>query len=128
MVRADNVKFLPDSVEDMEQAIKLLVAVVAGAAGGGLIISHQIMRHKVVPAIVIVAYMIVGAVLATAMAAYMYTFGNTDMALPEVVLYGIVSGAMGSVALGLTGITMKFFLRRLGLELDVTIKQLEDKE
>lgn len=115
-------------VVDFTIAFALMISLVAGAAGGGLVACHKILRGRNVTLLIAMAYVVVGAVLSIAAISYMLAFRNTAFSFPEIVFYGLIAGAFGSSALAAVHLFGKFSMKRAGIEMEVNIKQLDDKE
>ena len=106
-------------------ALAFCVAAVAGASGACLIVAHKVLRGRNISALLVGSYAVVGAVLAVAIIAYLFAFTAIRIGFPELVLYGVLAGAMGSAVLAATNLSARFILRRLGIEVEVRVKSLE---
>lgn len=107
---------------DSALLVAIGVAAISGAAGGCLVISANVLRGRNVNALLWVAYMIVGAVLAVAAFAFRYITSDAAFVGPEIILYCIATGAIGAITLGATNLSVRFILRRLGIEVEVKVR------
>lgn len=116
------------NIKEDALAIVYLVAAVSGASGACLVAAHKVLHGRNISILIFVAYAIVGAVLSVAMVSYLFVFMRPQMDLSEIVLYSIVAGVTGSMALAGTNMTARFIMRRLGIEVDISVKRAEEND
>lgn len=108
--------------------LMFVVAAIAGSSGACLVIANKIMHGRMLPVMVAAAYAIVGAVMGVAFIAYVFVFWNDQFEIAEVVLYSMIAGGIGSLALAATNLTSRFIMRRLGIEVDISVKRIDPKD
>lgn len=116
----------------MNRGITLLyvIALVAGGLGGCAAASHYMLRNKEDSrpmAIYFIAYGVLGTFFGIGGFALHAFMGMPYNGPHQVVLFSLVYGFGGAAALAATNVSMKFLLRRLGIEVSVTVKQATGK-
>lgn len=117
----------------MTEFLTLLAYVLAGISGGlggcGAA-SAQFLRSPDGPTLrlaYITAYMIIGAIGGVLFAAYAMRSGFIGPGLAAVVPGAIVAGLLLSALLAGTNITARWLLRRLGIEVEVTVRRHDEE-
>lgn len=106
------------------------LAAISGGVGGCAVTAQHFLRDggagKVQMRISwLLAYGIIGGVFGVLCAAYMLTFGElTDP--HQIVPYALLAGITGTSSLTVVNVTARFVLKRLGVEVIVTVRR--DKE
>lgn len=117
---------MPDKIVDFWTALAYAIVAISGASGGCLVAAHRAVRGRNVTAMLILAYAFIGGVFAVAGMAAVILLGWFNLNLERLLLVGLVFGIAGSVALAGANLSVRFILRRLGIEVDVQIKKLDD--
>lgn len=118
---------MPDKLIDYATAVMYAIVAVSGAAGGCMVIANHALRGRNVTALLFVAYALLGAVFGIAGVAAMLLFAGIDATFEKLVLLGLFFGVVGSTALASANMSIRFLLRRLGIEVDVRIKRIKDE-
>lgn len=117
---------MPDKIIDFWTALAYAIVAVSGASGGCLVAAHRAMHGRAVTVMLLSAYAFIGGVFAVAGVATVLLFGGFDFTFEKLVLVGGVFGLAGSVALASANLSIRFILRRLGIEVNVNISKIGD--
>ncbi len=115
---------MPEKFVDFWIALGYIIVAIAGASGGCLVAAHHVMRGRTITAMLMLAYAFIGGVFAVAGMAAVVLLGWFDLSLERLLLVGMVFGAAGSMALAGANLSIRFILRRIGIEVDVQIKRI----
>lgn len=116
---------MPDKLIDYATAVMYTIVAVSGAAGGCMVIANHALRGRNVTALLFVAYALLGAVFGVAGIAAMLLFVGFETTFEKLILLGLFFGAVGSATLAGANLSIRFLLRRLGIEVDVSIKRMK---
>jgi hypothetical protein len=106
------------------------IAGVSGAIGGCGAASVHLLRNErmvVTRAAYAVAYALIGAIAGVLFAAYGLLFRPEMQSVAQVVPGAMISGLSMALTLAGTNISAKWILRRLGIELELTIRNTSAK-
>lgn len=108
------------------------LAAISGGLGGCAVTAHQFMREGgagrvQMRASWLLAYAIVGSVFGLLFAAYGTFFVRVNE-VADIIGPSLISGIVGAAALGGLNMTARFILRRLGVEVIVTVHRSEKKD
>lgn len=117
---------MPDKLIDFWTALAYAIVAISGASGGCLVAAHRAMHGRAVTTVLLLAYAFIGGVFAVAGVAALLMLTDFSVSLERLLLIGLVFGAAGSVALAGANLSIRFILRRLGIEVDVSIKKIGD--
>ena len=112
-------------LSDTSLLLLYIIAAIAGGLGGCGAAAFYATHNASVRMIFVVAYIMLGMVfgiIALAVAAT-WEFTPNVSTLHELILYAVLSGAAGSLALVSANATIMILLRRLGIELQITIRK-----
>lgn len=114
----------------IEQGFGWLYAVVAisGAAGGCMMVVQKVLRGRNVTAVLMLAYTFAGLVFGVAGAAGLEIFTEWQPSFDRALLAGLMFGAIGAGSLAGMNLSARFILRRLGVEVDVSIRPVRTKK
>lgn len=115
---------MPDKTTDFWAALAYAIVAISGASGGCLVVAHRAVRGRTVTSILLVAYAFIGGVFAVAGMAALALFGEISQSIERLLLIGLIMGVTGSVALASANLSIRLILRRLGIEVDVSIKKI----
>lgn len=118
---------LDKQIEWLTLALYALAAV-SGGLGGCAVAGHHILRGRSMRASYALAYGIVGMVFGVLMLAYGSVFGADAASLDRLIGQSVLAGAAGSIALASTNLSARWVLKRLGIEVIVTVRRSDDKE
>lgn len=118
----------PEQIIDFWTALAYAIVAVSGASGGCLVAAHHAIRGRSVTAMLLLAYAFIGGVFAVAGVAAMLLFSPFQITLERLLLIGMILGVAGSVALAGANLSVRFILRRLGIEIDVEVRRIERRE
>lgn len=118
-------------IETLSSMATLLVviAAIAGAFGGCAAAAHHVLAArgpKQQRLIFFGSYALIGGAMGVAVTTSTSIFGINFINFEQFVLASLAAGFMGSLALAGTNVTMKFLLKRLGIEVTLTLRK--DKE
>ncbi len=105
-------------------AFLYVVAAVSGAAGGCLVAAHHVLRGRNVTRLFIAAYSFVGLVFGLAGVIVVAGFTSIDLTLERTILLGLIFGSVGSVTLAGANLSARIIMRRLGIEVDVSVHRI----
>ncbi len=97
------------------------IAAVTGLVGGCTAASHQLLRGKNLKLAVVWAYGIVGVFFGMLFLAHSNYLG-VHMQLDQLIASCLISGFGGSVMLASSNFTMRWALKRMGIEVQLTVK------
>ena len=117
---------MPDKSTDFWLALAYAIVGISGASGGCLVVAQRAVRGKTVTAVLLLAYAFIGGVFGVAGASVLSLFSEMGNSLERLMLMGLVMGVAGSVALASANLSIRLILRRLGIEVDMTIKKIGD--
>lgn len=117
---------MQERAADLAIAIIYALAVVSGGLGGCTIAAHNVIRGKSIRPSFFLADMIIGGVFGALFASY----GGMVLGKHwhEIIGPAILAGAVGAIALSATNLSARFILKRLGIEVVVTVKKQGDDE
>ena len=105
-------------------AILYAVAAISGAAGGCMVAAHRVLRGRSVTGVFGAAYAFVGCVFALTGTIALVVFAGLTLSLERAILVGVVFGLVGAVSLASMHLSARFVFRRLGMEVDVTVRPI----
>jgi len=117
---------MPEKIVDFWSALAYAIVAISGASGGCLVAAHRAMRGRSITFILVLAYAFIGSAFAVAGMAALLLFTDFNVSFERLLLIGMIFGATGSVALAGANLSIRFILRRLGIEVDVQIKKVGD--
>lgn len=107
--------------------IMYALAAVSGGLGGCAIAGHHVLRGHSMRISYLLAYGIVGATFGVLILAYGALFGVNNTSLHSMVGNAVLAGAAGSFALASTNISARWVLKRLGIEVLVTVRRAQEE-
>lgn len=107
-------------------AFLYVVAAIAGASGGCLVASHRLLNGRNLTALVFAAYGFAGLVLGLTGVIVISVFTSIQLTLETTFLLGLIFGVTGSASLAGMNLSARFLMKRLGLEVDVSIKRIRN--
>lgn len=116
---------MPDKILDFWTALAYAIVAVSGASGGCLVAAHHVIRGRSVTAMLLLAYAFIGGAFAVAGVAALLLFSPFQVTFERLLLIGVVLGVSGSVALAGANLSVRFLLRRLGIEIDIEVRRIE---
>jgi hypothetical protein len=102
------------------------VAAISGASGGCLVAAHHILRGRTMTQLFIAAYVFVGLIFGTAGVIAAVSFGGVTLTFEKAFLLGLFFGAVGSTSLAGANLSARFLLRRLGIEMTVSLRNVDE--
>jgi hypothetical protein len=114
---------MPDKQISTFLAIIYVVASISGAAGGCLVVAHHVLRGRNVTHLFVAAYSFVGFVFGIA-GVIVLSAMDVNLTFERAVLFGLIFGASGSVALASANLSARIILRRLGVEVDIEVRRI----
>jgi hypothetical protein len=122
------VEHMVDKVLDAGLATLLAVAGISGGIGGCTIVAHNVLRGRVMTSALVAAYVFIGFVFGiagTLMSTAVFGFAPS---FEKLVLINLFFGMAGSIALASANLSIRFLLKRLGIEVEVTVRKTESGE
>lgn len=107
-------------------AFLYVVAAVSGAAGGCLVAAHHVLRGRNVTRLFIGAYSFVGLVFGLTGVMVVAGFTNIELTLERTFLTGLIFGVVGSTTLAGANLSARIIMRRLGIEVDVSVHRIKE--
>lgn len=118
---------MPRGIIEWVTLIMYALAAISGGLGGGAVASHGVLRGQPPRSSYVVAYVIIGMMFGVLMLAYGSMFGADTASLDKLIGHAVLAGAVGSMLLASSNLSARWILKRLGIEIEVTIKRSEDK-
>ncbi len=105
-----------------------VIAAISGAAGGCLVAAHHVLRGRNVTALFVAAYGFVGLVFGLSGVIVVVLFTPIELTIERTILLGLIFGAVGSTTLAGANLSARIIMRRLGIEVDVSIHKIDDNK
>jgi hypothetical protein len=102
------------------------LAAISGGLGGCAIASHSILRGATPRVSYVLAYGMIGVVFGMLTYAYGTLAGVDTANIDSLIGASILAGASGSVTLASTNISARWVLKRLGIEVQVTVRRSDE--
>ncbi len=99
------------------------IAAISGGLGGCAAAGHHVLRGQQPRISYVLAYGIIGMVFGVLVFAYGNTFGADVSSLERLIGHSVLAGAIGSAVLASSNISARWVLKRLGIEVVVTVKR-----
>lgn len=119
---------MPDKLLDFWTALAYAIVAVSGASGGCLVAAQRAMRGRSVTTMLVLAYAFVGAVFAVAGMAAVLLVTLFQIDFGRLVLIGLILGVTGTTALAGANLSVRFLLRRLGVEVDISVRRTQERQ
>lgn len=116
-----------DKSLDWLALIMYALAAVSGGLGGCAIAGHHVLRGHSMRISYLLAYGIVGATFGVLILAYGAMFGVNNTSMHSMIGNAVLAGAAGSFALASTNISARWILKRLGIEVLVTVRRAQEE-
>ncbi len=107
-------------------AFLYVVAAVSGAAGGCMVAAHHVLRGRNVTRLFIAAYGFVGLVFGLTGVMVVAAFTSIELTLERAFLIGLIFGVVGSTTLAGANLSARIIMRRLGIEVDVSVHRIKE--
>lgn len=117
---------VPERVTDLTIALLYALATISGGLGGCTVAAHHVLRGKTMRLSFALAYLIIGAVFGLLSAAYGIVVVHKH--ITEVIGPCIIAGMAGAIALGMSNLSARFILKRLGIEVVVSVKRKDEDQ
>ena len=114
------------SLSDFAIGVLYAIATISGALGGCAAGMHYYANTKTAKWAFVIAYVILGAIFGVIFFAGASVYNFRVGSVHELVLYSTGAGSAGSIMLFSANWTVKAIFRRLGVEVEVTLRR--DKE
>lgn len=124
-MKGDNLML--DKSLDWLALIMYALAAVSGGLGGCAIAGHHVLRGHSMRISYLLAYAIVGATFGVLLLAYGALFGVNNTSMHSLIGNAVLAGAAGSLALASTNISARWVLKRLGIEVLVTVRRAQEE-
>jgi hypothetical protein len=111
---------------DWTSVVLIAISAVSGASGACLVIAHRIFRERYVSALLMFAYLIVGAILSISILCLLLIF-EVQTSLAKVLLISISVGAIGSATLAVVNFGTRIALRYKNFEADIQFRKIKDE-
>ena len=111
-------------ISELTFGILYAIASIAGALGGCAAGAHYYATARTAKLAFVLAYMILGAIFGIIFFASVSVFSFFVLhSVHELILYSLVAGSAGSVMLFSANWTVKTIFKRLGVEVEVTLRK-----
>lgn len=115
---------MTERAADFVVALIYSLAVVSGGLGGCTVAAHHIIKGKSIRLSFFFGYAIIGAVFGLLTASYGSFLSSQNW--HEIIGPSILAGAGGAIALSATNLSARFILKKLGVEVVVTVKKSDN--
>jgi hypothetical protein len=113
------------NVPDIGTALMYALVAISGATGGCIVAAHQVLRGRSLTLILIWAYALIGFAFGVAGMAALLLLTVFEPSLEKLLFVGLGFGIFGAVTLAGANLSAKLIMRRLGVEIDVSVKKIE---
>lgn len=113
-----------DRLSETLVAIIYALAIISGGLGGCTVAAHQLIRGRSIRPSFFLAYTIIGGVFGLLAASYGHFVQGGQW--HQIIGPALIAGASGAVVLSATNLSARFILKRLGIEVVVTVKKQGD--
>lgn len=119
---------MPEKVTAYVTLLMYALAAISGGLGGCAVAGHQVLRGITPRVSYVVAYATIGIMFGVLALAYGALIG-INQSMDTVIGSSVLAGAVGSITLASTNISARWILRRLGIEVQVTVRKRDsDKQ
>lgn len=118
---------MPERILEQITILLYALAAISGGLGGCAIAAHDVLRGGKPRLSFLLAYGIIGAVFGVLGLAYGSWFGMNNETTDHIIGNSVLIGAMGSAVLASTNLSARWVLKRLGIEVEVSIKRRGEK-
>ncbi len=119
---------MPEKTLEWVALVMYALAAISGGLGGCAIAGHHVLRGRSMRVSYLLAYFIVGATFGVLMLAYGAAVTDGMYALDRLIGQSVLAGAAGSLTLASTNLSARWVLKRLGIEVVVTVRDHRDAE
>ncbi len=119
---------MPEKTLEWVALVMYALAAISGGLGGCAIAGHHVLRGRSMRVSYLLAYFIVGATFGVLMLAYGAAFTDGMHSLDRLIGQSVIAGAAGSLTLASTNLSARWVLKRLGIEVVVTVRDNRDAE
>jgi len=117
---------MPEKIIEHITLFMYALAAISGGLGGCAIASHNLIRGNPTRVSYFMAYGIIGVAFGILALAYNQFLGINAGDIDSVIGKSILAGAAGSVVLASSNISARWILKRLGIEVQVTVTRKGD--
>lgn len=114
---------MPERVIQHMELVLYALAAISGGLGGCVVASHGVLRGVPPRVSYVLAYGVIGMTFGLLTAVYGAMFGINTTLADSLMGASILVGAAGSIALASTNISARWMLKRLGIEVEVTVRR-----
>ncbi len=114
---------MPDRIINQFITVMYALAAISGGLGGCAVAGQYVLRGGTARLSYMLAYIIIGVMFGVLVLAYGATFGVESSSIDQVIGNSIIAGAAGSLSLASSNISARWVLKRLGIEVQVTVKR-----
>lgn len=115
-------------VTDTTVLLLYVIAAVAGGLGGCAAAAYYATHARAPRVMFLVAYMLLGVVFGVISLATIATWGLIDPGdVHLIILISLLSGSAGALALVSANLTIMLILRRLGIEIQITMRKPDEE-
>lgn len=112
---------MPERTLEWVALVMYALAAISGGLGGCAIAGHHVLRGRSMRISYLLAYFIVGATFGVLMLAYGAAFTDVH-SIDRLIGQSVIAGAVGSLTLASTNLSARWVLKRLGIEVVVTVR------
>lgn len=118
---------MPEKTLEWLALLMYALAAISGGLGGCAVAGHHLLRGRSMRVSYVLAYAVVGMAFGLLALAYGSTFGVRAESLDALIGQSILAGAGGSLVLASTNISARWVLKRLGIEVLVTVRRADEE-
>ncbi len=116
---------MPSKITHEITLLMFVLAGISGGLGGCAMAQHQILRGVQPRLSYVFAYAIIGIFFGLLGLCYGAYFGGDHSSIEKLIGQSLLAGALGSVVLASSNISARWILKRLGVEVEVTLRRTE---
>lgn len=105
------------------EAVLYVIAAISGGLGGSMVAGHAVLRGRSISLMIGCAYLVIGAVFGVLSLAFASALGIEVVDVDALVGNAVVAGAAASVTLASTNLSVRWVLKRLGVEVEMTVRR-----
>lgn len=118
---------MPERVTEFVTLLMYTLAAISGGLGGCAVAGQQVLRGGRPRLSYVIAYATLGVMFGVLALAYGALIGMPTQSMDAVIGNSIIAGAVGSIALASTNISARWILKKLGIEIEVTVHRRDDE-
>lgn len=118
---------MPEKQLDMLSLLLYAIVAASGALGACATASASLLRRRQMALPMFMAYVLIGVVFSMLALAFGSALGVQMTTIDEVIGKGLIVGSVSSATLAGCNLSMRWWLKRLGVEIEVSVRRRDDE-